>query len=136
MQWNDQANAGFSEKEPWIEPTDNYKSINVEVAMREENSILYHYKKLIQLRKDYPVIAYGDYTPLMQDLDRVLAFKREYQGQRLVCINHFSQDSQLLELGDWYRGGAVLISNYPQIQIQEGQLMLRPFESIVWYYVI
>lgn len=136
MQWNDQANAGFSEKEPWIEPTDNYKSINVEVAMREENSILYHYKKLIQLRKDYPVIAYGDYTPLMQDLDRVLAFKREYQGQRLVCINHFSQDSQLLELGDWYRGGAVLISNYPQIQIQKGQLILRPFESIVWYYTI
>ena len=51
MQWNDEVNAGFSEATPWLSVINNYETINVEKNLADENSIYYHYKKLIQLRK-------------------------------------------------------------------------------------
>ncbi|MCG6199614.1 alpha,alpha-phosphotrehalase, partial [Anoxybacillus sp. LAT_38] len=60
MQWDDSPHAGFTTGTPWINVAPNYKEINVKRALEDEDSIFYHYKKLIQLRKAYDVIAYGD----------------------------------------------------------------------------
>ena len=51
--------AAFSQAEPWIEVQKNYKTINTEVEEKQSDSILNFYKKLIQLRKELPVIANG-----------------------------------------------------------------------------
>lgn len=59
MQWSAEKNAGFSQAEPWIEVQKNYKTINTEVEEKQSDSILNFYKKLIQLRKELPVIANG-----------------------------------------------------------------------------
>ena len=57
MQWNEDINGGFTKGNPWIKINDNYKDINVKKALEDKDSILYHYKKLIQLRKEYDIIA-------------------------------------------------------------------------------
>ena len=59
MQWDDSANAGFSKSQPWIEAIENYSSINVGQSLRDDNSILEHYRQLIRLRKNYEIIAEG-----------------------------------------------------------------------------
>lgn len=59
MQWSAEKNAGFSQAEQWIEVQKNYKTINTEVEEKQLDSILNFYKKLIQLRKELPVIANG-----------------------------------------------------------------------------
>ena len=59
MQWSAEKNAGFSQAEPWIEVQKNYKTINTEVEEKQSDTILNFYKKLIQLRKELPVIANG-----------------------------------------------------------------------------
>lgn len=59
MRWSTEKNAGFSQAEPWIEVQKNYKTINIEVEEKQSDSILNFYKKLIQLRKELPVIANG-----------------------------------------------------------------------------
>lgn len=51
MQWDDSVNGGFTTGTPWIKVADNFQSINVENALADKNSILYHYRKLIEIRK-------------------------------------------------------------------------------------
>ena len=76
MQWNDKENAGFSNSKPWIEVINNYKDINAENNINDENSIFNHYKKLIKLRKDYKVILEGKTIPILKDDKNVFAFIR------------------------------------------------------------
>ncbi|WP_455036864.1 alpha,alpha-phosphotrehalase, partial [Leptotrichia massiliensis] len=52
VQWNDSENAGFTTGTPWIGVAENYKKINAEVALKDKNSVFYHYKKLIDLRRN------------------------------------------------------------------------------------
>ncbi|MEG0275312.1 MAG: alpha,alpha-phosphotrehalase, partial [Longicatena sp.] len=59
MQWNASRNAGFSQQEPWISIIHNYQDINVENSKNDEDSVLQHYRKLIQLRKQYDIISQG-----------------------------------------------------------------------------
>lgn len=51
MQWDDSANAGFTEGEPWLKVNPNYKEINVEQALADSDSIFYYYQRLLALRK-------------------------------------------------------------------------------------
>ena len=58
MQWNDEKYCGFSTAEPWLPVSDAFKKgITVSAQKDDEDSILAFYKKLISLRKEYPVIA-------------------------------------------------------------------------------
>ncbi|MCE1709236.1 alpha,alpha-phosphotrehalase, partial [Enterobacter hormaechei] len=61
MQWNDSANAGFTTGTPWIAPCRNYPEINAEIALQDEDSVFYCYHNLIKLRKQQPILTYGDY---------------------------------------------------------------------------
>lgn len=56
MQWNNSKFAGFSSKEPWSYVNKNYKTCNVENSLKDENSILNNYKKLIEVRNKYSSI--------------------------------------------------------------------------------
>ena len=51
MQWNDEAEAGFTTGRPWLAVNPNYKEINVEAALADPDSIFYTYQALIALRK-------------------------------------------------------------------------------------
>ena len=57
MQWDDSANAGFTTGTPWIKVNDNYDKINAKSQVDDPDSIFSCYKKLVQLRKDYPVFG-------------------------------------------------------------------------------
>jgi len=76
MQWDDSINAGFTTGTPWIQTADNYTEINVKNSLEDKDSIFYYYQKLIQLRKNYNVIAYGDIKPLLREDKRVFAYER------------------------------------------------------------
>ena len=61
MQWNDEAEAGFTTGHPWLAVNPNYKEINVEAALADPDSIFYTYQALIALRKEYPWLVTADY---------------------------------------------------------------------------
>ena len=51
MQWDESVNGGFSDGTPWLQVNTNYQTINVNAALKDTDSIFYHYQKLIKLRK-------------------------------------------------------------------------------------
>lgn len=131
MHWSNQANAGFSGGTPWIELNPNYPQINVEDALSNPNSIFYHYKKLIELRKAHPAIVYGSFVPVFEEHDKVFAYVRELNGEQLLVVCNFSGESLALETPEQYQTQTpvCLISNYGEILSVDAQLHLAPYES-------
>ncbi|CAK1696212.1 Oligo-1,6-glucosidase [Vibrio crassostreae] len=131
MHWSNQANAGFSGGTPWIELNPNYPQINVEDALSNPNSIFYHYKKLIELRKAHPAIVYGSFAPVFEEHDKVFSYVRELDGEQLLVVCNFSGESLVLETPEQYQTQTpvCLISNYGEILSVDAQLHLAPYES-------
>ena len=82
MQWNEEMNSGFTTSTPWISAAENFKEINVEKALEDKESVFYHYKKLIELRKTYDVIIEGEYAILDK---MILRFGHILVLQKVKC---------------------------------------------------
>ena len=91
MQWSDEKNAGFSDVIPWISLPDHYKEINVENELKDEDSIYYFYKKLIELRKEKEVIQEGTIEFFVKEDDDLLAYERNYKEEHLVVFNNLTE---------------------------------------------
>lgn len=59
IQWDNTENAGFTTGTPWLHVNPNYQEINVSANLADSNSIFYCYQKLIQLRKENPIVVWG-----------------------------------------------------------------------------
>ncbi len=53
MQWNSSKNAGFSAAEPWTYVNSNYKKVNAEKSIKDKDSILNNYARLLAVRNTY-----------------------------------------------------------------------------------
>ena len=118
MQWNGNTqNAGFSKAPntiPWMNVNPNYKDINVEDSLKDENSVLHYYMKLIQIHKDYKdVIVYGkfeDYYP--SDSNTYIYTRRNDSNIMFVTLN-LTQNEVPLKVPENVdvKGSKILISN-------------------------
>lgn len=137
IQWNGSGHAGFTSGTPWINVASNYKEINAEQALADRNSVFYHYQKLIQLRKEYDIIAYGDFELILPDDPQVFAYLRHYQGETLLVVNNFYGKETKFPLPEEIKLAGepqVLISNYSDTERDVRRLTLRPYESAAFYY--
>lgn len=133
MQWDDSLNAGFTKNKPWLKVNENYKTINVKNALEDKDSIFYHYKKLIKLRKENETIIYGDYTPLDLESKNTFSYLRELNGDRILVVSNFYEEETEFNLkGIEYRDLEILISNYKDSRRELKSLKLRPFEAIMF----
>nr|VVV05926.1 Oligo-1,6-glucosidase [Aliivibrio wodanis] len=133
MHWDDSAHAGFTQGSPWISLNPNFPEINVAAALEDNDSIFYHYQKLIALRKQNPVIVYGDFIPLFEEHPAVFAYERKDADQHLVVLNNFTAESQTLILPEHLTGKEVecLIANLEPISQLNTELTLQPYQSVV-----
>lgn len=134
FQWDSSENAGFSTGEPWMMVNPNYTSINAEEQMGNPESVFHYYKKLIELRKKYPIIVYGNYKLLLPEDKDLYVYERELEGEKLFVAANFSKNTRSLELPDEWKGNPteILIHNYPDVQLAD-TLEIRPYEAFVLY---
>ncbi|MNW42980.1 Oligo-1,6-glucosidase [compost metagenome] len=138
MQWNDEANAGFTTGTPWLAVNPNYKEINVESALADEGSIFYYYKKLIELRKRHDVIVYGEYVLIDAENEQIYAYTRTLgKEQLLVILNFYEHPARFVldreKVSFDSNTAELLISNYDVPANQDiDQLILRPYEARVY----
>jgi trehalose-6-phosphate hydrolase len=137
VQWNDSENAGFTTGTPWMDVAENFPEVNAEKALNDEDSIFYHYQKLIALRKNYDIITYGDYELLFPEHQELFVYKREHEGETLYSINNFyGREARLERPNGFVKEGYdinVLISNYPDSPELDSDMIFRPYESIVYH---
>ncbi|WP_303984559.1 alpha,alpha-phosphotrehalase [Niallia circulans] len=137
VQWNGKKNAGFTDGRPWIETARNYRELNAENALKDKDSIFYHYQKLIQLRKEYNIITDGDYELIAPEDDKIFAYLRSTDKEKLLVVNNFYEEEVTFTLSehiDWTGlTGTILLSNYPDSDSMRESIKLRAYESIVYY---
>ena len=129
MQWNDGANAGFTQGKPWMPVNPNYTQINVAAALADPNSVFYHYQKLISLRKTYPVFRDGAFTLLCPEDEKIFAYTRDNENSHLLVVCNFSGEYLPFEVPGNFHGSKLLLSNYP-----DDAYGLRPYEAAMLYY--
>src|SRR5690606_10725306 len=97
------------------------------------DSVFEHYRKLIALRHDLPVVALGDFNMLLRDDPAIYAFTRSLDGVTLLVLGNFSDDEVRVNLDDadaWAKE-ELLIGNYPRRKDERG-ITLRPWETRVY----
>lgn len=134
MQWDSTNYAGFSENTPWIDVNENYKSINVESQLANENSVLNFYKKLIKIRKENLSLIYGRYDMILEEDEKIYAYTRTLDNDKYVVIVNLSDEEALYKYDDLdliYEN--LMLANY---KVREHgilkEVVLKPYEAILY----
>jgi maltose alpha-D-glucosyltransferase/alpha-amylase len=114
MQWTPDRNAGFSRADaaalysPVImDPVYGFQAVNVEAQERIPGSLLHFTRRIISMRRRYPVFGRGTLEFLHPDNRHVLAYLREHDGVTVLCVANLSRFSQYAELDLARYGGRV-----------------------------
>lgn len=132
MQWDTSENAGFSKGEPWIGVNGNYKEINAQEQVSRTDSVFAYYKKLIELRKKYDVIADGDFSMLEDTPEEIFAYERILGDEKLLVLVNFSGREEKLYKDIDVSGYELLISNTDTPAVMRLN-SLKPYEALVYY---
>src|SRR5581483_11415845 len=134
MQWSSDRNAGFSRADPAqlfspvsFDPVYHYEAVNVEAQMRTPTSLLNWMRRLIAVRKKYPVFGRGTYEALHPSNMKVLAYVRSDETHTILCVVNLSRYVQpvSLDLRDFLgRTPVELIGEIPFPPISEAPYFL------------
>jgi oligo-1,6-glucosidase len=127
MQWDDSEHAGFTTGTPWIAVNPNHAEINVRAALADPDSVLHHYRRLIELRHAEPVVAHGDFTMLLEDDEQVYAFTRRLGDVALLVVANVSGEPARADVpdADAWASAELLLSNAGPAS---ADLALEPWE--------
>lgn len=134
MQWSSEKNAGFTDGTPWIKVNPNYKEINVENNLKDKDSVFYYYKKLIEMRKKYDVIVYGDYKEYLENNKEGYFYTRELGQEKMLVLLNFKRENITVKIPKEAlpKDCALLINNYKTNARLESEMTLRPYQSLVY----
>ncbi|WP_413488633.1 glycoside hydrolase family 13 protein [Carnobacterium divergens] len=131
MQWDDSLNGGFTKGKPWLSLNESYPELNVEKALADPNSIFYYYQQLITLRKENPLVVWGDYRELLPDDPYLFVYQRSLANEKwLVMANFYNKPATYH--GEIQEIDKVVLSNYPNPPQNLVGMTLKPYEVIVF----
>lgn len=105
MQWSLDRNGGFSRANPQAlylpiiqDPNYGYQAINVESQEHDPSSLLNWMRRIVAVRKEHPAFGRGSMTLLYPGNRKVLAYIREHEGEKILCVANLSRAAQAVEL--------------------------------------
>ncbi|MGJ0700963.1 glycoside hydrolase family 13 protein [Clostridium perfringens] len=134
MQWNSSKNAGFTCGKPWIGVNENYKTINVEVEERDENSVLNFYKKLIKLKKSNEALIYGVYDLILEEDENIFAYTRTLNNEKFLIIANLTEEkAKYIYEKEKLNSKDLILNNY-EVCAHENltEFTLKPYECRVY----
>src|SRR3984885_3311549 len=143
MQWNGDRNAGFSRAVPAklyspviMDPVWGYEGLNVEAQQSDPSSLLSWMRNMIALRKLFQVFGRGTLAFLNPTNRKILAYIREYQNERVLCVANLSRFAQPVELDLAAYTGMVPVEmlgyvEFPRIRTTAYPLTVGPY-GFLW----
>lgn len=132
FQWDDSPNAGFSTGKPWLKVNPNYKQYNVKAQERDPDSILNYFRKMAKVRKQHPVLLYGQYHLLDKNHKKVYAYTRTLGDEKFLVVLNFSSETLEYRVpGAFRHDEEILINNYETCEQHADKVVLHPYQAIV-----
>ena len=135
MQWDGGPQAGFTTGTPWLAANPNHTWLNADAQRADDGSVFHHYRRLIALRHELPVVALGDFHMLLPHDEHVYAFARRLEGDELLVVANLSDAERQVSAADlaWtaaeLSGAELLVGDRPDAA--GDQLRLAPWLSVV-----
>lgn len=130
FQWNTTKNSGFTSGQPWLKVNPNFEIINTEIQEKNQNSVLNYFRKLVQLRKQNPILIYGTYTLLDRENPNVYVYTRKLNGENILVLLNFTNQTTTYNLNFKLEKHEILLDNYNDCKkVKNNQL--RPYESMI-----
>jgi maltose alpha-D-glucosyltransferase/alpha-amylase len=146
MQWSADRNAGFSRANPQklylpvnIDPQYHYEAVNVEAQYNNPHSLLWWMKRMIAQRKQFRAFGRGTLEFLHPPNNKVLAFVRQFEDERILVVANLSRFSQGVELDLVRHRGTLPIevfghSRFPAVGEGSYFLSLGPY-AFHWFHL-
>jgi oligo-1,6-glucosidase len=132
FQWDGSVQGGFSSNSPWLRINPNYSTVNAEEDRADPAAIFHYYRKLIALRKRYPVLIYGDYRLLLPEDEQVYAFVRTLGQEKVLVILNFFAGENRFSVPEGIQTEELLAGNYSVDGKVKMEMLLKPYEARVY----
>ena len=126
--WTAEKNGGFTTGTPWLALNPNYTEMNVEAELQNPDSVFYTYQKLIQLRKDHPIVVWGDYK-LLNTSSNVFSYYRTLGEERWLTVVNLSDFEE--EISVDARFNKVVVTNTEDEITDLRAYKLSPWQAFV-----
>ena len=126
--WTAEQNGGFTTGTPWLALNPNYTEMNVEAELQNPDSVFYTYQKLIQLRKDHPIVVWGDYK-LLNTSSNVFSYYRTLGEERWLAVVNLSDFEE--EISVDARFNKVVVTNTEDEITDLRAYKLSPWQAFV-----
>lgn len=131
MQWSNHEHGGFTTGTPWLELSPRYSEINVENELANSESLFYHYQRLIQLRKNNPLVVWGTYQELVPNDTQLFVYERSYENETwLIVANFYEEEADFSH--ESHKVKEIILSNYSDSSVDLANLHLRAYETVVY----
>ena len=108
--WTAAPDGGFGSADPWLPLHPDHATFAADKQRADPHSVFHHYRRLVALRRELPVVALGEFRLLAPDHERLWAFERRLgEGALLVVANFSDADLVLAEAGVEIPEGAELL---------------------------
>ena len=129
MQWNSDAQAGFTTYNPWLAVNKNYKTLNVEEQETRSDSVLNYFRKMIQLRKNNLTLVYGAFELVDENNKQIFAYTMQLDNERLlVALNISDTEATMISKEDISKA-KILIGNY---EVSSDNKVFKPYEAVIY----
>ncbi len=91
MQWTGTPNAGFTTGRPWLPVNPDASEVNAEAEGKDDGSVLQFYRRLVALRKRFPVLVYGRYQDIDPSHPSIFGYTREMPGTMCLVLMNFGR---------------------------------------------
>lgn len=134
MQWDAGPYAGFSDAGPWMPVNPNYTWLNAASQIDAPDSVCAHYRSLIRLRHQLPVLTDGDFAPLMAEDPQIWAYTRASPIEALVVLVNCGREARTVDVGAEWIGARLLLGNLADTAaaITSTSLQLAPWDARIY----
>ncbi|MBB3950666.1 maltose alpha-D-glucosyltransferase [Aureimonas jatrophae] len=144
MQWSADRNGGFSRADPQRlylppiqDPVYGFQAVNVEAQSANPASPLAWMRRLVQVRGTRQAFGRGTISFLYPSNRKILAYLREHEGDRILCVANLSGSAQAVELDLSAYAGSVPVemlglSPFPKVGTTPYNLSM-PAYGFYWF---
>jgi oligo-1,6-glucosidase len=134
MQWDAGPNGGFTTGVPWLPVNPNHTWLNAETQVTATDSVFAHYRALIELRHQLPILRDGVFTPLLEEDPELWAYTRTIPTEALIVLANCGRNQRVIDIDPEWTGARLLLGNLPNTPatIESGTLGLAAWDARIY----